>query len=87
MALKSHIRLAGLKTERPVPKKTKMILTPPKYPNSLRTIPLNKEAEFSLSCMMELYDKNRVFPDLILSTQNGVSPTIQKFSQYAKENL
>ena len=24
-------------------KKTKMILTPPKYPNSLRTIPLNKE--------------------------------------------
>ena len=55
--IKSHIRLAGLKTERPVPKKkTKMILTPPKYPNSLRTIPLNKEAEFSLSCMMELYD-------------------------------
>ena len=66
-------------------KKTKMILTPPKYPNSLRTIPLNKEAEFSLSCMMELYDKNRVFPDLILSTQNGVSPTIQNLANTLKK--
>lgn len=66
-------------------KRTKMILTPPKYPNSLRTIPLNKEAEFSLSCMMELYDKNRVFPDLILSTQNGVSPTIQNLANTLKK--
>ncbi len=66
-------------------KRTKIILTPPKYPNSLRTIPLNKEAEFSLSCMMELYDKNRIFPDLILSTQNGVSPTIQNLSNTLKK--
>lgn len=66
-------------------KRTKIILTPPKYPNSLRTIPLNKEAEFSLSCMMELYDKNRVFPDLILSTQNGVSPTIQNLANTLKK--
>ena len=32
-------------------------------------------SEFALSCMMELYDENRIFPDLIMATQNGVSPT------------
>lgn len=66
-------------------KRTKMILTPPKYPNSLRTIPLNKEAEFALSCMMELYDENRIFPDLIMATQNGVSPTIQNLANTLKK--
>ncbi|MFR2371301.1 MAG: hypothetical protein ACLS8T_27045 [Anaerobutyricum sp.] len=43
-------------------KKAKMILTPPKYPNSLRTIPLNKEAEFSLSCMMAQAVTTKILP-------------------------
>ena len=34
--------------------KTKLVLTAPKYPNSLRTVPLNRDAEFALSCMFDL---------------------------------
>lgn len=57
--------------------KTTLILTPPKYPNSIRTVPLNREAEFALSCMLNSYKKNRFSGDLILSTQNGLPPNIQ----------
>lgn len=64
---------------------TKLILTAPKYPNSLRTVPLNKEAEFALSCMLDLYDENRFNKDLILTTQNGASPNIQNLEKTLKK--
>lgn len=65
--------------------KTKLILTKPKYNNSVRTVPLNKEAEFALSCMMNLYEKNRFDGDLILSTQNGYPPMIQNLGNTLKK--
>lgn len=66
-------------------RKTKLILTAPKYPNSLRTIPLNREAEFALSCMLDLYDRNYFNHDLILSTQNNIPPTIQNLGNTLKK--
>lgn len=65
--------------------KTKLVLTTPKYPNSLRTVPLNREAEFALSCMLDLYGKNRFNNDLILTTQNGLSPTLQNLGNTLKK--
>lgn len=65
--------------------KTKLILTAPKYPNSLRTVPLNREAEFALSCMLDLYGKNRFESDLIMTTQNGQPPSIQNLANTLKK--
>ena len=65
--------------------KTKLIMTTPKYPNSLRTVPLNREAEFALSCMLSLYGRNRFDEDLILTTQNGIPPTIQNLGNTLKK--
>lgn len=66
-------------------KKTKLILTPPKYPNSIRTVPLNREAEFALACMLDLYGRNRFDEDLIVTTQNGVCPNIQTLGNTLKK--
>lgn len=71
--------------EKDAKNKTKLILTAPKYPNSIRTIPLNREAEFALSCMMSLYGRNHFNEDFILSTQNGISPTIQNLANTLKK--
>ncbi|WP_346705821.1 tyrosine-type recombinase/integrase [Merdimonas faecis] len=57
--------------------KTKLVLTAPKYPNSERIVPLNKKADFCLQCMLDLYDTNYFDNDLILTTQNHLSPTLQ----------
>ena len=57
--------------------KTKLILTAPKYPNSVRELPLNRKADFALQCMLDYYDDNYFNSDLILTTQNHISPTIQ----------
>lgn len=57
--------------------KTKLVLTAPKYPNSERIVPLNKKADFCLQCMLDLYDTNYFDKDLILTTQNHLSPTLQ----------
>lgn len=57
--------------------KTKLVLTTPKYPNSERIVPLNKKADFCLQCMLDLYDTNYFDNDLILTTQNHLSPTLQ----------
>lgn len=57
--------------------KTKLILTKPKYPNSVRTIPLNKEAEFCWNIMMNLYDDNVFDSDLLLASENGWPPNHQ----------
>lgn len=65
--------------------KTKLILTAPKYPNSLRTVPLNREAEFALSCMLDLYGKNHFNNDLILTTQNGHPPMLQNLGNTLKK--
>lgn len=65
--------------------KTKLVLTTPKYPNSNRKIPLNKEALFSLSCMLDFYGTNRYHEDLILTTQNGLPPTIQNLGNTLKK--
>ena len=71
--------------EKDAKSKTKLVLTAPKYPNSNRTIPLNKEAEFALSCMLDYYGRNRFCDDLILTTQNGISPTIQNLGNTLKK--
>ena len=65
--------------------KTKLILTPPKYPKSRRTVPLNREAEFALSCMLSLYGKNRYDESLIMTTQNGLPPNIQNLENTLKK--
>lgn len=65
--------------------KTKLVLTSPKYPNSNRKIPLNKEALFSLSCMLDFYGTNHYNEDLILTTQNGLPPTIQNLGNTLKK--
>lgn len=57
--------------------KTKLVLTDPKYPNSVRVVPLNKKADFCLQCMLDLYGTNYFERDLILTTQNHISPTLQ----------
>ena len=57
--------------------KTKLVLTAPKYPNSERIVPLNKKADFCLQCMLDLYDTNYFDNDLVLTTQNHLSPTLQ----------
>lgn len=57
--------------------KTKLILTAPKYPNSVRDLPLNRKADFALQCMLDYYDDNYFNSDLILTTQNHISPTLQ----------
>jgi len=57
--------------------KTKLFLTKPKYPNSVRTVPLNKEAEICLQYMLSTYKPNHFNNNLLLSTQNGICPTIQ----------
>jgi len=77
----SRVKNRNLET----PNKTKLVMTAPKYPNSLRTVPLNREAEFALSCMLSLYGRNRFDEDLILTTQNGMPPTIQNLGNTLKK--
>ena len=55
--------------------KTKRILTTPKYPRSIRTVPLNKEADDCLQLMLNYYEPNKVRKDLIMATKNGLLPT------------
>lgn len=55
--------------------KTKRILTAPKYPRSIRTVPLNREADECLQLMIDYYAPNKVRKDLIVSTKNGLLPT------------
>lgn len=55
--------------------KTKRILTPPKYPRSVRNIPLNKEADVCLQIMLDTYGEHNFRDDLIVATQNGKLPT------------
>lgn len=51
------------------------IITPPKYPRSVRIIPLNQEASMCLDIMLDTYGKNIYGEDYIISTQNGNFPT------------
>ena len=55
--------------------KTKRILTAPKYPRSVRTVPLNKEAEYCLDLMLGYYETSTVRDDLIVTTKTGLLPT------------
>lgn len=55
--------------------KTKRILTPPKYPRSVRNVPLNKEADACLQIMLDTYGDHKFRNDLIVATQNGKLPT------------
>lgn len=55
--------------------KTKRILTDPKYPRSVRDVPLNKEADYCLQIMMETYEPSTVRADLIVTTKTGLLPT------------
>lgn len=51
------------------------IITPPKYPRSIRNIPLNQEAEKCLEIMLNTYERNRIRDDFIISTKYGNFPT------------
>lgn len=51
------------------------IVTPPKYPRSVRFIPLNQEASMCLDIMMETYGPHAVRDDFIVCTQSGNFPT------------
>lgn len=55
--------------------KTKRILTAPKYPRSVRDVPLNKEADLCLQIMMDTYGSSKVRDDLIVTTKSGQLPT------------
>lgn len=55
--------------------KTKRILTKPKYPRSVRNVPLNKEADYCLQLMLDTYETSKIRPDLIVTTKNGMIPT------------
>lgn len=55
--------------------KTKRILTAPKYPRSVRDVPLNKEANQCLQIMMDTYGPSKVRDDLIITTKSGQLPT------------
>lgn len=59
------------------PTKYKKIITDPKYKNSIRTLPLNKEAEFCIKEMIGLYPENKFSSDLLISTKNGNPPTVR----------
>ncbi len=51
------------------------IITPPKYPRSVRDIPLNQEANMCLEIMINTYGKHNIREDLIVCTKNGNIPT------------
>lgn len=55
--------------------KTKRILTAPKYPRSVRDVPLNKEADLCLQLMLDTYGPSKVREDLIITTKSGLLPT------------
>jgi Site-specific recombinase XerD len=77
-AIKITQTLSRVKNRTPGAKaKTKLILTKPKYKNSVRTIPLNKEAEFCWNIMTNLYSKNIFHNDLLLASRTGWPPNLQ----------
>lgn len=51
------------------------IVTPPKYPRSVRFIPLNQEAEMCLDIMLNSYEPHAVRDDFIICTKSGNFPT------------
>lgn len=55
--------------------KTKRVITSPKYPRSVRNVPLNKEADLCLQLMLDTYAPSKVRKDLIITTKNGLLPT------------
>lgn len=63
--------------EKDAKSKTKLILTKPKFPNSVRTIPLNKEAEYCWFLMQDLYDENLFNKDLVIASENDWPPNLQ----------
>lgn len=56
-------------------------VTTPKYPNSKRTVPLNKTAETALDIMLETYGEHLIRSDLIVCTSTGQFPTKQNIEQ------
>lgn len=55
----------------------KDIITPPKYPRSNRTIPLNQDAVLCLNTMLNTYEPHKVRDDLIITTKTGNIPTLR----------
>lgn len=55
--------------------KSKRIITAPKYPRSVRNVPLNKEAITCLRYMERTYGESTFRSDLIVTTQTGLLPT------------
>lgn len=63
--------------------KLKRVITSPKYPRSIRTVPLNKEADYCLNMMLELYEKNEFREDLIVSHTERTASYQPEHSDYA----
>lgn len=51
------------------------IVTPPKYPRSVRFIPLNQEASMCLDIMLDTYGQHAIRGDFIVCTKSGNFPT------------
>lgn len=57
------------------------IITPPKYPRSVRTIPMNQEAVKCLDIMRDTYGQHAVRGDLIVCTDSGNIPTSRNIQE------
>lgn len=51
------------------------IVTPPKYPRSVRDVPLNQEALMCLNLMLDTYGTHSIREDFIVCTKTGNFPT------------
>lgn len=56
-------------------------ITPPKYPRSVRTIPLNQEAKKCLNIMLDTYGQHQIRSDLIVCTNTGNIPTARNIQE------
>lgn len=67
--------------DKKIAKKYIQIITPPKYPRSVRTIPLNQEARNCLKIMLTNYGHHKIRNDLIVCTNSGNIPTARNIQE------
>jgi len=67
--------------DKKIAKKYVQIITPPKYPRSVRTIPLNQEARNCLKIMLTNYGQHKIRDDLIVCTNSGNIPTARNIQE------
>lgn len=64
-----------------IAKKYIQIITSPKYPRSVREIPLNQTAVHCLDIMLDTYEKHQIRDDLIICTNTGNFPTARNIQE------